>query len=292
MIGSFLDKYEVLQKVGEGGMATVYLGRHSTLDRSVAIKVLHPHLSSSKRNRKRFAREARAIETLRHDNILEIFDYSGTDAMDCYIITEFVNGETLAELQERVGSLPSEATAIIGLRITQALEYAHSQKVLHRDIKPDNVMVRYDGAIKLMDFGIARFLDGTQVTLTGALVGSPAFMSPEQAAEMDLDHRSDLFALGTLLYQLVTGQLPFQGSNPSLILKNIIEGNRPAVLELAPNMSATLADIIERLMAPDRDERYSQASDVLEALGCCLVEVSIDPDDPLWNVGAFIDDTD
>jgi len=228
VIGTVLDKYEVLQKVGEGGMATVYRGRHTTLDRNVAIKVLHPHLSSSTRNRRRFAREARAIEHLRHDNILEIFDYSGTDSHDCYIITEFVTGQTLTSLMDHVGRVPSEVVAKIGIDLCEALAYAHDSGILHRDLKPDNVMVRADGRVKLMDFGIARFLDESQVTMTGALVGSPAFMSPEQAKEEDLDQRSDLFSLGTLLFYLVTGSFPFSGSNPSLILKNIIEGNRPA----------------------------------------------------------------
>jgi len=263
LIGTVLDKYEVVQKVGEGGMATVYLGRHTTLDRDVAIKVLHPHLSSSTRNRKRFAREARAIEHLRHKNILEIYDYSGTDSSECYIVTEYVRGETLSSLMQRVGRTPSEVTATIGLRLAEALKYAHQVGILHRDLKPDNVMIRGDGTVKLMDFGIARFLDESQVTMTGALVGSPAFMSPEQAREGGLDARSDLFSLGTLLYHLVTGHLPFSGSNPSLILKNIIEGNRPNVAELAPTMSASLADLIERCMQVDREQRFNSASEVV-----------------------------
>ena len=159
-------------------MATVYRGRHATLDRDVAIKVLHPHLSSSVHNRKRFAREAKAIEHLRHANILEIFDYSGIDASDCYIVTEFVHGETLTALLQRRGCVVSEVTSLIGIALCRALSYAHAEGVLHRDIKTDNVMLRVDGTVKLMDFGIARFLDETHVTMTGALVGSPAFMSP------------------------------------------------------------------------------------------------------------------
>jgi len=290
LIGTVLDKYEVLQKVGEGGMATVYLGRHTTLGRDVAIKVLHPHLSSSIRNRKRFAREARAIEHLRHDNILEIFDYSGTDCSDCYIITEFVQGATLASLMNRVGRMPSEVVATIGLHLAEALGYAHAAGILHRDLKPDNVMIRADGVVKLMDFGIARFLDESQVTMTGALVGSPAFMSPEQAREGELDARSDLFSLGTLLFHLVTGHLPFAGTNPSLILKNIIEGNRPHVTELAPTMSASLADVIERCMQIDRDERYPAAEQVAEALQACLEEVGFDPKASGWGLADYVRD--
>jgi serine/threonine protein kinase len=292
LIGTTLDKYEVLQKVGEGGMATVYRGRHSTLDRPVAIKVLHPHLSSSTRNRTRFAREVEAIERLRHENILEIFDYSGNEVSDCYIVTEFVDGETLTALLMRRGKLPSEVTCLVALSLCRALGYAHAQGILHRDVKGDNIMVRNDGTVKLMDFGIARFLDETKVTMTGALVGSPAFMSPEQAKEDPLDHRSDLFALGTVLFYLVTGHLPFTGSNPSLILKNVIEGNRPHVAELTPTMSATLADIIERLMATSPDDRFTTAADVERHLVLCLAESHIDPASPEWALAQWLLDPD
>lgn len=292
MIGSTLDKYEVLQKLGEGGMATVYRGRHATLDRDVAIKVLHPHLSSSTRNRKRFEREARAIEHLRHPNILEIFDYSGVQSGDCYIVTEFVEGETLSELLARCRRTPSEVAAMLGIALADALAYAHHRGVLHRDVKPDNIMVRRDGTVKLMDFGIARFLDESQVTLTGALVGSPAFMSPEQAREDDLDHRSDLFSLGTVLFLLVTGHLPFQGSNPSLILKHIIEGERPQVLDLVPGANPAVADVIEQLLAPRPEERFQDADAVGAALEAALQEVGMDPTERRWSVARYLQDPD
>ncbi|MEQ1569525.1 MAG: serine/threonine-protein kinase, partial [Myxococcota bacterium] len=293
MIGTTLDKYQVLQKVGEGGMATVYRGRHSTLGRTVAIKVLHPHLSSSVRNRTRFAREVKAMgELLQHENVLEILDASREDESDCYLVTEFVDGETLTRLLEKRGRLPSEVVAQIGRSLAGALSYAHTQGVLHRDVKTDNVMVRCDGTIKLMDFGIARFLDESQVTMTGALVGSPAFMSPEQAQDAPLDQRSDLFALGTVLFYLVTGHLPFTGTNPSVILKNVIEGNRPHVAELAPTMSAALADVIERLMATNPADRFTLAADVATHLAACLHESRIDPDDPEWSLARWVVDPD
>ena len=208
MIGNVVEKYEVIQKIGEGGMATVYRGRHTTLGREVAIKVLHPHLSASERNRMRFAREARAIEHLEHDNILRIFDYSGSDTERCYIVTEFVDGITLQDLLNERARFPSEVTAQVGIKLAKALSYAHGLGIIHRDLKLENVMLKRDGELKLMDFGIARFLDEVNLTVTGALIGSPAYMSPEQAMERVLDHRSDLFSLGTLLFHLTTGQLP------------------------------------------------------------------------------------
>ncbi len=290
MIGSVLDKYEVLQKIGEGGMATVYRGRHTTLGRDVAIKVLHPHLSRSERNRRRFAREARAIENLDHDNILKIFDYSGTDTEDCYIVTEFVDGATLQALVTEHGRIPSEVAAIIGARLAEALGYAHELGIIHRDLKPENVMLRRDGAVKLMDFGIARFLDEVNLTVTGALVGSPAYMSPEQAMERVLDPRSDLFSLGTLLFHLVTGQLPFSGSNPSIILRNIIEGNRPEVVEVAPEASGSVADVIERLLQSDVNDRPRDCAVVQAALLSSLAEVGIDPAEARWELRSWLED--
>ncbi len=288
MIGTTVDKYEVLRKVGEGGMSTVYLGRHVALERDVAIKVLHPHLSASSRNRKRFAREARAIEQLHHPNIVEIYDYSGEGPGESWIVTEFVEGETLGAVLERVGSLPSELVTALGVSLADALAYAHEQGILHRDLKPENVMVRRDGRIKLMDFGIARFLDESQVTMTGALVGSPAFMSPEQAQEEPLDARSDLFSLGTLLYLAVSGRLPFVGSNPSVVLRHIVENRRPALDEVAPDVSPALCDIIERLLAPLATDRPADARQTAELLRSAHREVGFDPDQERWALTRFL----
>lgn len=290
LIGTVLDKYEILQKIGEGGMASVYRGRHVTLGRDVAIKVLHPHLSRVPRNRQRFAREARAIENLDHDNILRIFDYSGESTEHCYIVTEFVDGQTLQQLLVDHGVMPSEVVAQLGMRLAEALQYAHDQGIIHRDLKPENVMLRRDGTVKLMDFGIARFLDEMHLTVTGALVGSPAYMSPEQAMERVLDSRSDLFSLGTLLFHLVTGQLPFSGNNPSIVLRNIIEGNRPGVADLAPAVAGPLADLIHSLLQTDPDDRPRTAAEVGLRLGNVLTDIELDPEDPSWSLQAWLVD--
>ena len=292
LVGTQLDKYELLQKIGEGGMATVWRGRHTTLDREVAIKILHPHISASPRNRKRFAREARAIEHLNHDNILKIYDYSGVDANNCYIVTEFVQGNTIQQLLDARGLLPSEVVAMIGLELTEALHYAHLASIIHRDLKAENVMVRADGTVKLMDFGIARFLDESTVTMTGALVGSPAYMSPEQALERPVDARSDLFSLGTLLFHMVTGRLPFSGTNPSVILRNIIEGNRSEVLEVQPGVSPRLAMVVERLLQVDVESRYESAEQVRQELASLLKEVQLSPGDADWDIPAFLAEPD
>lgn len=278
LAGSTLDKYELLEKVGEGGMAEVYRGRHAALGRIVAVKVLHPHLSSTERNRLRFEREARAIESLQHDNILRIFDYSGKDSHTCFIVTEFIEGLTLKELLTREGKLPSELAAMVGIELCRALSFAHGRGIIHRDIKPENVMVRTDGAVKLMDFGIARVLDESSMTLTGGLVGSPAYMSPEQACDQELDHRTDLFSLGTLLYRTVTGHLPFSGGSAPVILRSIMEGQFADPLDLEPGLSYLLASVISQCLAVEPSERPPHALAVEEALREVLAQAGVEHD--------------
>ena len=280
MIGEVLEKYEVLEKIGEGGMATVYRARHTTLHRTVAVKVLHPHLTSSEKNRKRFAREARAIESLRHPNILRIFDYSGPGSETCFIVTEYIEGPTLRALLEDVGAMMAEPASLLALGLCRALRTAHGKQIIHRDLKPENIMLTRNGEVKLMDFGIARLADDAQVTMTGALVGSPAYMSPEQATSQELDARSDLFTLGTVLYRMVTGRLPFQGTNPSIVLKNIIDGVYDEPMESVPSLSPRLARVIKRLLAHDPGERFESAEEVEHELTAFLRSVGIDPDAP------------
>ncbi len=290
MIGSVLDKYEVLQKLGEGATATVYRGRHLTIGKDVAIKVLHPHLSASSRYRERFNREARAVGRLSHQNIVSILDYSGQGADDCYIVTELVDGVTILGLIQDRGRLPSEIAALAGADLASALSFAHKEGVIHRDIKPENVMIRRDGRVKLMDFGVARVLDESSITLDGSLLGSPAYMSPQQALDEPLDGRSDLFSLGTVLFHAVTGHVPFAGGNASVILKNIIDGNRPEVLELAPQASPALAGVIDRLLQPRPEDRYATAEDARVALLACLEEVRLTPDHPSINLRSYLVD--
>ena len=293
MIGEIIEKYEVLEKIGEGGMASVYLGRHMTLGRKVAIKVLHPHLASSAKNRTRFAREAHAIESLRHPNILRIFDYSGPESEQCFIVTEYIEGPTLRGVLDHVGVIMAEPAALIARELCDAMQTAHNEGIVHRDLKPENVMINTEGAIKLMDFGIARIVDDSHVTMTGALVGSPAYMSPEQATDTEIDHRSDLFALGIVMYRMVTGSLPFRGGNPSVVLKAIIDGNFQDPTERVPSLSPAMTQIILRCLSSDRDKRYSSANEVRAHLDAFLHSVNINPEEPgRWNVERFLNNSE
>src|SRR5258706_9800231 len=171
MIERTLQRYRLLEEVGQGGMAVVYKGFDTTLNREVAVKVLHPHLAGHEESRARLQREAHAVAKLRHENILEIFDYSGPDSPESYIVTEFIHGKTLKNfLVEHPLELP-EIAQMIASEVARALEHAHSLGVIHRDVKPENVMIRDDGILKLMDFGIAQIVDKERMTVTGQLLG-------------------------------------------------------------------------------------------------------------------------
>src|SRR6478752_365545 len=221
------QRYTLIAEVGQGGMAIVYRAHDETLKREVAIKVLHQHLASEPESKARLEREAQSVAKLHHENILEIFDYSGPDSPSSYIVTEFIDGQTLKDfLTARAIAYP-EVAALIALEVGGALAHAHAAGIIHRDVKPENVMIRKDGVLKLMDFGIAQVVDLQRMTVTGQLLGSPAYMAPELIEGKPLDFRTDVFSVGIILYQMATGTLPFAGKNPHEVLRRIGEGRFP-----------------------------------------------------------------
>jgi serine/threonine-protein kinase len=276
--GTKLDKYDILEEVGHGGMAVVYRAYDTVLKREVAVKVLHPHLSGREESRLRLQREAIAVAKLRHENILEIFDYSGPQAPESYIVTEFIHGPTLREwIDDSLEPRPAVAAMVVH-RLCLALSQAHRSGIVHRDIKPENVMIRSDdGCIKLMDFGIAQILDNQKLTLTGQLIGSPAYMAPELISGRPLDARTDLFSLGILLYQLATGALPFAGRNPHEVLNRIADGDYPAPSTVCPLVDRELEEIIARALATDPDDRYQSVDSFAKELEHYLEEVGLEP---------------
>jgi serine/threonine-protein kinase len=280
LAGQTLDKYSMLEEVGHGGMAVVYRGRDGVLDREVAVKVLHAHLAGREESRLRLRREALTVAKLRHENIVEIFDYSGPEADESYIVTEFIHGPTLREWLDDRWSPHPVIGALIVRRLCLALDHAHELGVVHRDIKPENVMIRADGCLKLMDFGIAQILDTQKLTMTGQLLGSPAYMAPELIAGRPVDKRTDLFATGILLYQLSVGELPFAGRNPHEVLHKISDGQYTAASKLNAKVDGDLESIIDRALAQEPADRYQSAralandlEDYLESLG-----IALDPD--------------
>jgi serine/threonine-protein kinase len=272
-----LAKYEVLEEIGHGGMATVYRARDRRLGREVALKVIHPHLRDSREVVLRFNTEAKAVAKLRHRNIVEVFDVSGADEQEQYLVVEFVRGTTLRKLLERRGALAPEIAAAIAIELLGALAHANQTGVVHRDIKPENVLVEHrppsddaaEGAppasgarvaVKLTDFGIAKLLDAQGVTSTGQVLGSPAHMAPEQIEGGEVDGRADVFGLGVLLYECMVGHLPFTGNNPAQVLRRVLDGTYPEAQSERPLVGSRWSAILDRALAHAPADRFSDAS--------------------------------
>src|SRR5258706_15527125 len=258
-------------------MAIVYRGIDRQLKRTVAVKILHKHLSDYQEARDRFEREAQAVAKLRHENILEIFDYAAKND-DCYIVTEFIDGQTLKQFfTERPITYP-EVGAMIMLQVARALAHAHAAGILHRDVKPENLMIRSDGVVKLMDFGISHMVDLERLTVTGQLLGSPAYMAPEHVEGRPLDFRTDVFAAGIVLYQLCVGKLPFEGKNPHEVLKRIAECRFLDPPRPSPRRATRLGRIILKAMAAQPNDRYAAIGEMVLALEASLEESGLPPD--------------
>ncbi len=259
-------RYRIIEEVGQGGMAVVYRAHDEKLRREVAVKVLHSHLLAEPESRARLEREARAVAKLNHDGILQIFDYSGEEAASSYIVTEFIDGQTLKQfLTNRKLPVP-ELAALIVMELGEALSHAHSLGIIHRDLKPENVMVRKDGVLKLMDFGVAQVVDLERMTVTGQILGSPAYMAPEVLDGRTLDFRSDVFSVGVMLYQMATGALPFSGKNPHEVLRKVSEGKFADPRTVNRLVSDQLARVIAKALARKPEDRYATIQDMVDEL--------------------------
>ena len=276
-----LEKYEVLNEIGHGGMATVYRARDSSLDRLVALKVLHPHLQRTSEARARFTREAKSVAMLRHPHILEIYDYSGEASDETYIAAELLTGPTVKDFMLERKESPPEIAACIALQLADALSEAHEKGIIHRDVKPENVLIHEDRCVKLTDFGIAHMVDTHTFTATGQILGSPGHMAPEQIESGDCDVRSDVFSLGTVLYFCATGQLPFVGRNAHHLLKLLLDGDYPDPLRLRPEIGADLAAIMSKALSREPADRYQSADEIAADLKAFLAEMGIDDPDEL-----------
>jgi eukaryotic-like serine/threonine-protein kinase len=285
-----IDRYELASEIGHGGMATVYRARDTRLDRWVAVKLMHPHLRGTVQARARFSREARAVAKLKHPSILEIYDYSGSESETAYIATELLTGPTLRAFVEQLGEVPPEIAACIGAVLASALAAAHAEGIVHRDVKPENVLLHSAQQLKLTDFGIADMVDPTMSTMTatGQILGSPAHMAPEQVEGGDTDARTDVFALGTILYWLATGTLPFTGKNPHQVLKRVVEAPPTDPLLLRPVMGRPLRDIVLRCLEKSPAQRYQSAAELERALIQWLSDLAIA--DPGQVLAAYLRD--
>ncbi|HEY5242638.1 MAG TPA: serine/threonine-protein kinase, partial [Polyangiaceae bacterium] len=279
-----LAKYEVLEEIGHGGMATVYRARDRRLGREVAVKVIHPHLRDSKEVVSRFNTEARAVAKLRHPNIVEVFDVSETDDEEQYLVVELLRGTTLRKLLQGKRAMPPEVAAAVALELLGALSHANTAGVIHRDIKPENVLLEHRPpasvaaerttpapsgdrvVVKLTDFGIAKLLDAQGVTSTGQVLGSPAHMAPEQIEGGDVDARADVFGLGVLLYECMVGHLPFEGNNPAQVLRRVLDGRYPDAVSERPVIGNRWGTLLDRALAHAPADRFPDADAMRDAV--------------------------
>ena len=263
-------RYELLAEIASGGMATVWRARDQVLARTVAVKILHDHLASDDAFLERFRREAVAAAGLTHPHIVSIYDTGDMEADDSrchYIVMEHCGGGTLAQLLRERGPLPSDEVATIGARICGALDYAHQRGIVHRDVKPANVLIGDDGLLKVGDFGIAKAAsEKNDITTTGNIMGTVAYISPEYAADRDLDARSDVYSLGVVLYELATGKAPFlEETSLATAMRHMNEPVPPPRTRRA-GVSRPLEAVVMKALEKDPDDRYPSATAMADAL--------------------------
>ena len=267
LTGQTLGKYKLIRRLGKGGMAQVYQANQPTIDRMVAVKVLHSHLAESEDFVTRFKREARSLGQLQHPHIVRVIDFDASGEM-YFMVMDYIAGKTLRDYLDEKGVLSSSEALILLGQLTDALAYAHQNGMIHRDIKPANVMFADSGCTQavLTDFGITRLLDDESITMTGAIVGTPAYMSPEAVMGEKVDGRSDIYSLGVILYEMVTGRAPYQGNTPlSLVIKQVHEP-LPSPLDHNPDLPLPIVYILEKALAKSADDRYQSADELLTAI--------------------------
>jgi serine/threonine-protein kinase len=258
----FSERYELNHLIARGGMAEVYRAHDRLLDRPVAVKVLFPELSVDRSFVERFRREAQAAANLSHPNIVPVFDW-GEDGGTYFIVMEFIDGRPLSSILKTAGPLSAERTADVGAHVAAALGYAHKHGVIHRDVKPGNVLITDEGQVKVTDFGIARAINTEEsLTQTGAVMGTATYFSPEQAEGIGVDARSDLYSLGVVLFEMVTGRPPFLGDTPVAVASKHVRDHPPAPRELNPSIPPTFEAIILKAMAKDPAHRYGTAEEL------------------------------
>jgi serine/threonine-protein kinase len=261
-------RYELEQKVGSGGMSKVYRAHDRLLERTVALKILHEHYSKDDEYIERFRREARAVAQLTHPNVVTVIDRGEHEGRQ-FIVFEYIDGENLKQLVEREGPLPPRQVIELGLQIASALASAHARGVVHRDVKPQNVILTDEGRPKVTDFGIARSSDVESVTLTGTVMGTSEYIAPEQARGELVDFRSDVYSLGAILYELCAGEVPYPGENPVSVAMRHLHEPVPSARARRRDIPSRLDAAIRRAMAKDPAERFGSMDELIAELEAC-----------------------
>ena len=266
MIGEILgNRYELLEQIGEGGMSIVYKARCNKLNRFVAVKILKNEFADNEEIVKKFKIEATAIATLSHSNIVNVLDVGSQDNMN-YIVMEYVSGKTLKDVIKEFGPINCETSITVSIQIAKALECAHKNGIIHRDVKPQNILVTEDGIVKVTDFGIAKSTASTTLTNTTTIMGSAHYFSPEQAKGTIVDTRTDLYSLGVVIYEMITGKLPFEADSPvTIALKHIQEDAVPPKI-INSKVPQSLNDLVLKLIEKEPKDRYQNAVDVINDL--------------------------
>jgi eukaryotic-like serine/threonine-protein kinase len=277
MVGQVIaDRYELKDVVGTGGMSSVFCAYDTLLERNVALKLLHEHHSRDEAYVERFRREARSVAQLSHPGIVIVIDRGEEDGRQ-YIVFEYIEGENLKQLVERSGPLPVRRVLELGAEIARALAFAHAQGLVHRDVKPQNVLLSEDGPVKVTDFGIARSVDGIGTTETGTVLGTSHYVAPEQARGERVDAKTDVYAFGVVLFELLTGEVPFDGESFVAVALKHVNEPAPSVLERRPDCPLRLAGLVERCLAKSPLERPAM-DEVGRELETCLAELDARPD--------------
>jgi serine/threonine protein kinase len=260
--------FDIMREIGRGGMGVVLEAFDSKLQRHVAIKILSPELADDEVGRQRFCREARAAASISHENVVAVHQVENACERGFpYLVMQLISGETLEQRMKRVGKLPLSDIVRISMQAARGLAAAHERGLIHRDIKPANIILEPPSdRVKLMDFGLARVAEDVKLTRTGLVTGTPLYMSPEQALGDEVDARSDLFSLGAIMYEMISGQTPFQGNSALAILKQISEGKQRPLKQLDPTVPGWIAEMVDELLAKKPADRYQKASDLAEVL--------------------------
>src|SRR5574344_1017053 len=265
------DRYEIIRVIGEGGMANVYLANDTILNRKVAVKVLRGDLANDEKFVRRFQREALSASSLNHPNIVEMYDV-GEDDGNFYIVMEYIEGKHLKQLLKKRGRLTVPEVVDIALQITSGLSVAHDSYIIHRDIKPQNILILDNGLCKITDFGIAVAMNSTQLTQTNSVMGSVHYLPPEQANGKGATLQSDIYSMGIVMYELLTGKLPYKGDNAVEIALKHLKEPLPSIREECPNIPQSIENIIIKATAKNPKNRYADAREMHNDLLTCMDE--------------------